>query len=60
MMYITILTMLNAHSIVQMYNFIDYADDDVVGSCMKTPTSTSCTSTDFGATDTLPDLMVGQ
>ena len=38
----------------------DDDDNDILGSCMKTPTSSACTSTDFGATDTLPDLMVGQ
>ena len=34
-------------------------DDDIIGACMKTPTNSACTSTDFGATDTLPDLLVG-
>merc|ERR1712223_642462 len=29
----------------------------IPGACMKAPTDSACTDTDFGATDTLPDLM---
>ena len=35
-------------------------NDYILGTCMKTPTDSGCTSTDFGAADTLPDLLVGR